>query len=298
MNDGVQSGFRATLGLWLDLSRTYGIEASYMWFVRDKTYEPYNDGPDRVLVRPFLNALTGTQSFVQLSNNAGTLRGFARTYNVWDVDGWEVNGLFRAPAMLSEEFHLLLGFRSWGLREQLGVEGVSYTPATESGVSHFDEFRTRNRFYGVQVGARWHYLSERWSVDLTGKLAVGGVGQEATLRGQTLRTTPTGSTLADGGLLNLSSNSGDFDRTKLAVLPEVSLNIGYRITNFVSLFVGYDFLYINNVLRPGRQVDQVVNPTLIPFTGGTVNPTQRPMYSANGEGYWLQGINIGVAFRF
>jgi hypothetical protein len=98
--------------------------------------------------------------------------------------------------------------------------------------------------------------------------------------------------------LNQTTNIGDYDRTKFAFMPEVAVNLGYRVTNFITMFVGYDFLYINNVLRPGQQVDTTVNPSLIPFSGLPAGGSQRPMFPNHGESYWLQGITFGIALRF
>lgn len=297
-NEGAQSGFRGTAGIWFDLNRTYGIEASYLWFVRNADYQGFPDVPGESLVRPFVDANTGRASFLQLSSATGTARGFARVINSFDSDGWEVNALFRAPAMFSEEVHLLAGVRSFGLKERLGVEGITFDPSADVAVSNYDEFRTRNRFYGVQVGARWNYTGERWTFDMTGKFAIGGVGQEAVLTGVSSRSTTATNTLATGGLLVQPSNAGDYDRTRFAIMPEVAANLGYRVTSFATLFIGYNFLYMNNALRPGRQIDYTVNPTQMPFSAMPPTNRARPMYQASTEGFWLQGINFGIALRF
>ena len=70
-----------------------------------------------------------------------------------------------------------------------------------------------------------------------------------------------------GGLLALSSNIGDYDRTKLVLLRDMSINVGYCLTPNVMLRLGFDFMWVSNVLRPGEQIDLGVNPTLLPFSG-------------------------------
>ena len=43
----------------------------------------------------------------------------------------------------------------------------------------------------------------------------------------------------------------------------------YDVTQHVRGVVGYDFLYMSNVLRPGAQIDRNINPTQNFVLGGT-----------------------------
>jgi hypothetical protein len=87
-----------------------------------------------------------------------------------------------------------------------------------------------------------------------------------------------------------------------AVVPEVGLNIGYQITSWASVFVGYTFLYTNNVVRPGNQINRNINPTQ--STAITEDPAPQsqgpaqPSFKFNSSGFWAQGINVGLSLRF
>ena len=80
------------------------------------------------------------------------------------------------------------------------------------------------------------------------------------------------------------------------VVPEVGINLGYQFTNHIRGFIGYNFLYWSNVVRPGNQIDQAVNPNLIPpsIPGGP----SRPTFDFHGSDFWAQGINFGLDIRW
>ena len=45
-----------------------------------------------------------------------------------------------------------------------------------------------------------------------------------------------------GGVFAQPSNIGHHQRDRFAVVPEAALKVGYRLTSWASLFVGYTFL--------------------------------------------------------
>ena len=101
-----------------------------------------------------------------------------------------------------------------------------------------------------------------------------------------------------GGLLALPSNIGRFGKDRVEVIPEFGARIGYQVNSRLQVFAGYTLLYWPDVLRPGTEVDSVVNPTLLP--GSPIPPTgaQRPMPLLNNTSFWAQGIDLGFELRF
>jgi hypothetical protein len=61
--------------------------------------------------------------------------------------------------------------------------------------------------------------------------------------------------------------------------------------------VGYNFLYWSNVIRPGNQVDRVINPNLLPPANGLGGPN-RPTFEFHGSDFWAQGVSFGLEFRY
>src|SRR6476469_3745224 len=163
----------------------------------------------------------------------------------------------------------------------------------------FDSFATRNNFYGAQLGAMWTFTRGGFTVDFTTKWALGGMGQEAVIQGSSSVLLPTGPRIdRPGGLLALGSNIGDYDRTKLVLLRDMSISVGYCVLPNVTVRLGYDFLWASNVLRPGRQIDLAVNPTLLPFNAAAPAGALRPAFKFEGGSFYMHGISLGVAVQF
>jgi hypothetical protein len=108
-----------------------------------------------------------------------------------------------------------------------------------------------------------------------------------------------------GGLLALATNIGRFTRDRFSAVPEVGVNVGYRITDHLRAFVGYNFLYWGNVVRPADQIDRVLDASLIPNflnpqTGLPYTPTGalRPAVPFKETDYWAQGVTFGLEFRY
>jgi hypothetical protein len=54
------------------------------------------------------------------------------------------------------------------------------------------------------------------------------------------------------------------------------------------------------VVRPGDQIDRVVNPTQLPLSAAAsqlIGPA-RPVPVLRDTDFWAQGINFGVEFRY
>jgi hypothetical protein len=101
--------------------------------------------------------------------------------------------------------------------------------------------------------------------------------------------------------LALPSNIGNFTRDQFAIVPEIGVNVGWHPTSHLRLFVGYNFLYWSNVLRPGDQIDRVLDITQIPNfnTNGTnPSPQLRPVVPFKDVGFWAQGATFGLELKY
>ncbi len=227
-----------------------------------------------------------------LSNNLGGGE-FNVTWTMPQRDGWRVD--------------FLGGFRFLQLRESYTITTSSpYNPPNPTDIwNTTDAFDARNRFYGLQVGARAAYDQGPWVGSIIGKLALGTMQQRVSVNGflETNDYNDYGPTqIFPGGYFALPSNSGDHSRSTFAVLPEVALNLGYRLAPQATVYVGYSFLYANNVARPGEQINRNINATQTVAYGNappaTLVGAAQPDFNFNTDNFWVRTLSIGLAYRF
>jgi hypothetical protein len=296
------SGGRFTVGAWLNECQTIGIEADFFFLgQRSNNFVAGASGAAGapVVARPIINVLTGTET-------SELVPGIVSVRERNRLLGTGVNGVFNVCCACCARLDLLAGFRYLEYDEDLTISENLLVPAgvPTIGGTRFDlsdSFSTRNFFYGGLIGGRGEVRRGRFFVDLTGDVSLGTTHQDLDILGSTVITPPGGTPVAlRGGILALPSNIGHFSRDRFSVVPELSLNVGYQVTHNVRAFVGYTFLYWSDVLRPGDQIDRVINPTQIPSTlgPGTLVGPARPTVILRETDFWAQGLNVGVEFRF
>jgi hypothetical protein len=238
----------------------------------------------------------------------------ARRTDFWGVDvNLRRNLLYGAQGGFLDAY---FGFKMLGLDESLSITesllavgntiGVLPSGATTvlvpngSTIVVNDRFATSNRFYGGQAGFKGEWRFGAWSIDGNAGIAIGSTQQTVTISGATVTSVPgMGTTGGLGGLLALNgTNIGHYSRDRFGVVPELGLNLGYQFTPVIRGFVGYNFIYWSDVVRPGQQIDLNVNRTFqpgsaIPRTGAPV-----PGFPFTSTDFWAQGLTVGLEFRF
>ena len=197
------------------------------------------------------------------------------------------------------------GFKYLRLRETLlfTTDSPNLSPPFPADVYHTtDQFDVTNNFFGAQLGAR---AKADWGpVFLNGVVKVGlGVMRQTlsidgTLTTNDFNNVQTPITYPAGGYFATPTNVGERTRNEFGVVPEVGLNLGYRLTPWASVVVGYTFLYANTVLRAPNQLPRAVNYSS--FNAPPTLPTgpQEPSFRYKSSDFWAQGLNVGMAFRF
>ena len=86
------------------------------------------------------------------------------------------------------------------------------------------------------------------------------------------------------------------------MVPEVGVNVGYNFTPWLRGFLGYNFLYWSNVVRPGEQIDREINVRQIPGpnfpTGGSNTTVARPTVPFKSTDFWAHGVNLGLELKY
>lgn len=309
-------GGRFTAGMWLDCCRTKGIEGGYFFLPQATESQTASGG---LLARPFITpAGLPTTELISLPAGLtpvlpGGLLGALRVDSTNRFQGAEINGLCNLCCDSScggcgsgrgYRVDAFAGFRWLNLDESLTVsESITVGPGAlifpNSQLSVFDRFETENNFYGGQIGMRGEFWRGRMFLQTRGSIAFGGTEQEVRITGATRLTGPAGTATLPGGLLALPSNIGTYSRNRFAVVPEARINVGYQATDSLRVFVGYTFLYWSSVVRPGDQIDPVVNPALVPTNLGVApGGPARPAFNFRDTDFWAQGLSLGLELRY
>jgi hypothetical protein len=193
---------------------------------------------------------------------------------------------------------LLAGFRYLDLDERLDDDTIiiavsqfaSFVPGTM--VDSVENFHGRSQFYGGQIGGESEWLFGRFAMNLQAKVALGDSHERVVIGADQLQVFPDGRrvVVADS-VLARATNINTTRSDAFAVVPEVGINLGYDVTHHIRAFAGYTFTYWSDVVRPGNQIDPVVN---LNRTGGPA----RPLPELKHSDFWAQGVNFGVTVRY
>ena len=279
----------------------------------------------RLLARPFFNnnaglvidpsvILTPGHGFGPLAEvvaGPGVATGGVQVTMKSTIWGAEANYRRFLAGNANSRLDLLVGYRYLDLREELNItETFTRLPGTNLGTGIpftgviNDQFHTQNQFHGGQIGLAGTMQRGRWSLDTRATVALGSVFQSADISGSQTLVFPNGAvTSTPGGLLAVpGANIGHWSQTKFGVVPEVGVNLSYQLTQRMKVFVGYNFLYLSSAVRPGEVIDPVVDAARIPnfLVPGVVAPVTpvHPMPHLSTSGYFIQGINFGLSYRW
>jgi hypothetical protein len=309
------SGGRWSAGFWASHDHVLGFEASgFLLETRAERLTVHSDLVGRPLIaQPFFNDLTQAED-ARIITQPGLFAGgvaLDSTSHLWGVEG-NARSCVRQDGSMGLD--VLAGFRYAELDERLSIGALSTSLAQTSmflfdnvpfqGAGNvfasFDEFSTKNRFYGGQIGAQAYYLWGGAFVSALGKVALGDNHEFVGISGFSSASGHGALLALPSGLFAVSSNRGITQHDQFAVIPELRLRLGYQFNHFVSAYVGYTFLYWSDVVRPGDQIDRVVNPTLIatsPLFGQAIGES-RPAARAESSDFWAQGLEIGIAVSY
>jgi hypothetical protein len=316
VGQGLFSGGRFTAGFWLNDSQTIGIEASYFFLgSRSDDFTASSSGAPGsiVLSRPFFDVSTGLPNS-ELIAFPGLAGGSVQVHSNSGLQGAAANMIFNLccscggcgdccqPA-LGYRVDLLGGFRFMDLSDELGIaENIQVSPNSPVlpgvNIRGFDQFNTRNLFYGGEIGIRAEVWQGRWFANITGGVAIGTTQQTTDINGSTTLTPPVAGFGGRGDLLAQSSNIGHYSRNVFSVLPELGFNVGYQVTNNLGLYIGYTFLYWTNVTRPGDAIDLQVNSTRTPVSLLPPSGPAAPLFTFRNSDFWVQGISFGMQVRY
>ena len=258
------------------------------------------------LLLPFYDVTLNRESVTELSYSPA-YRGSAREEFSNNLMGLEAGLVWALPSSGGWNMDLLGGLRWLQLKEDYSVStSSSWNPPNVADIWQTrDSFDTSNNFYGAQIGARASYDQDNWVVNGAVKLGLGVMNQEVDINGSLVTNdfTNYGATQTfPGGYFALPTNIGSHSQSEFAIVPEIQLSLGYRFTPTTTLFASYSFIYADDVVRPGNQLDRRINPTQsVSYVGEppvALAGSAQPSATLNTSSYWAQGLSIGLKVEF
>ena len=327
VNTDLRSGGRVTVGGWL-VGDVLGIEGNYFNLATaDTNYNAtsiFSTGSltDPILARPYFNPappittpppphpqLPPQQSATLLAYPGFQLPGggtadldgsvHVRASSNLQSAGLLLRRLVGVDLTKDHRMFVVGGYRFFQLEEGLAISDtigiVGGGIPANSGFAHFDNFGTRNQFNGGDVGLLSDLRRGRWVLETQAKVGLGNMHEYVNIDGQTKVITAGVPVGYPGGVLTQASNIGVYRRNQFAAIPEINFKLGFQITPGLRATAGYNFTYVTRVVRPGNEVDFVVNP---PYTAGATQIVARPEYLNNPTNLWLQGFTVGFDYRW
>ena len=306
-------GGRFTAGMWVNKERNIGVEVGY-FFLRERTFNfqlSSSGEPGSLTIGiPSFDPIFGSEEALRLSfsGNQDRASGSVSVTSPTRLLGAETNLIYRLRRNRYGLASLLGGFRYLDLKEQLTMVDINSTQSTNSvnirtaHIFRTDQFSTRNQIYGAKAEARFDFSYHRLNLKMDVSAALGVNRQSVQINGST--SDDVDHQTFTGGFFALVTNIGQYRRDRLIVAPEAMANLGYNFNSHFRASVGYDFFYLNKIVRPEEQIDRVVNFTRVPapdFQGSSLplnfGPL-RPVFNFKESDFWAQGLSIGIQTRF
>jgi hypothetical protein len=210
------------------------------------------------------------------------------------------------PVFALGPFGVVTQVGTTSIAAQVPFGGLTISPPATVVVQ--DSFKVTNRFNGGQVGLRGETRYGMFTFNATAKVAIGDMNQRLEIQGASGYadlTRPVNNGMpnagsAFGGLYANASNIGRYQHDEFTVIPELNMNMGLNVTRSLTAYLGYNFLYINQVARPGDQINPIVNSATVPFSPnyGALGRPVVPGLVFHESTYWLMGVNFGMMLRF
>lgn len=339
-----RNGFQIGAGTRLFDMNNIGIEADYILLPKVAKQQSFKTsgepGSANIAVPIFdvtglwgLNGVPGETIFIlpgPFLNEPGFSGKFRLRVSSF-FQGAELNATFGVLSCCEFQVDGIFGFKWIQLEESLRFKGDTESVFTGplSFYNFKDHFKTLNNFFGGQLGLRARYCFQNWHLFGSLRVALGVNNQEVEIQGVThtsdgnlfYATKNSAELFIPGGIFAQPTNHGSHNRQELSTIVETSLKGCYNICSQWELSVGYTFLWVNNMVRPGNQLDRKINPTTtalagasretlgvgpdtpVPFGGdaqAAPNPSgpKDPKVLIKKTNFWLQGLTLGLTYKF
>jgi hypothetical protein len=295
LNGDAHSGGRFAVNGWFDSCRSLGFELGYTFLEQDSAAYAQSSTGDPILARPFQNADTGLRDagLTAYPNVAeGALRIDASTR-------FHTAEALLTKALLEESerrLMLLLGYRYAQLEDELTMADATTSATDGSSLDLFDQFSSRNTFHGPQLGMLAERQSGVWTIQFMTKLALGSIRSQVGIDGWTTATAIDNSQSTTPGGFFALTNIGRYEQDTFGGLTELGLKLRCDLGCHWRASLGYSFLSWYYIARAGDQIDPTLSVADFPPSQGN-DSLYRP-FQLSTTGFWAQGLDFGIEYRF
>ena len=298
---GMQLGGRLTFGMWVDECQKWGFElGGFALQEKEARWNHHSPlgGTEIVALSFYSTDRTppgeGRWAWTD-PGNAGSVSVESHS-QLWGVGA---SGLYNVKREDNLTLDATFGIRHVDLSEDFAIRGDN----TVVILATKDSFEAHNQFYGPKVGAKFSYTAwDRLLVNVEPSLALGANCESLKVRGNLYWPGAFPGATPPGSILAISPMLGDHSKTSFAVIPEIKVGLGCKITRNLSFNANYNFLYVSDVVRPGQQPNRRINATHLPDAGpGLYNPTSLPndpRLRFKTSDYWAHGLGVNLKIQF
>ncbi|MBC8354888.1 MAG: BBP7 family outer membrane beta-barrel protein [Planctomycetes bacterium] len=306
INNDPHTGARIRGGFWWDAAHKMGLEGEYLMLDEQSSEYQATSTGDPIIARPFFDIVNGqeTAELVAFPNVVGgSIRATAltnlRSGGVWMRFDPHGTGS-PCEARSGRKLDWVLGYRYMKLEDDIRIsEDLESLDVANPGTFVIEDgFTTDNKFHGVEVGAVYEADRGPLFIEALSKIAVGNNHQVANITGFSDITELGLLERFPGGVLAQRTNIGHYSRDELAIIPQLGVTLGWRITRRFSLTAGYTLIYFSNVVRAGDQISTDVNPNLFPPEAVPFSGALRPEFAWRESDFWAHGASFGADFRW
>ncbi len=302
ISDDAEAGIRLTMGTWIGANKCYGVIFRY-WNAGDQDIsESFSSNQFPILARPFFNTTVAaapeqdTQLVAFPNESIGSIRVDMNS----SVDGVD---LMLRGQLLQDRFtklDWLWGYQNVNIDESLSVfSDTTVTGNQQPGlqgtmIAVSDNFRTENEFHGFVYGLRSTRRIACWQLETMFRLGAGNLRRKVNIFGSTTTTSGGASSIVNQGLLARNTNSQPFVDDTFVVVPELAINLAYRIRPCLDFNLGYHYMVIPKVAQAAQQIDNDLAVNLSDPLSGNLDPA----LDFNERQYWLHSLGFGLQWRY
>ena len=301
VNDNVRAGLRVAAGWWFYPDLGWGIEAGFTMLESQSTFFSIASDGSPILARPYFDSTTGESEAILVAfpdSSTGSIGTRAFSGNFYSAN---INLVDRAYDNGFLSLTPLMGYRYYSYDESLRIQQNLFPTSSDfvagTAIVSIDNFGTRNRFHGLDLGLRTEFQWGALSLELLTRVAFGRLNTFVGISGSQVNSVPDEDVVVSStGVFTLRSNVGIYSQYRLTAMPEFGASFKWQVSEGLQLRFGYSFILLNDVVRAADQIDRTIDPSN--FTPASSTTGARPAFQFHRADIWIQSLNAGMEFRF